>query len=116
MTINIYDVNTFQIKSILNPNIEKYVRCISLNKGKNKELAAYFDGEILIFDVQKEIIIDRYKCIDPKQIEFNKDNQLSIILNNGDLKILDLYKKKIENLKINGKAIISRWYPFEVIK
>jgi len=114
MTINIYDVKTFQIKSILNPNLEKIVRCIALNKGTNKELAAYFEGEILIFDLQKEIIIERFKCAEPKQIEYNKDNQLSIVLNNGDLQILDLYKKKIESVKISGKAILSKWYPFEV--
>lgn len=114
MTINIYDVKTFQIKSILNPNIEKLVRCIAINKGTNKELAAYFEGGILIFDIQKEIILEKFKCSEPKQIEFNKDNQLSIVLNNGDLQVLDLYKKKIDNIKISGKAILSRWYPFDV--
>jgi len=114
MTINIYDVKTFQIKSILNPNIEKYVKCISLNKGTSKELAAYYEGEILIFDLKKEIVIEKFKCSEPKQIEFNKDNQLSIVLINGDLQYLDLYKKKIEDVKILGKAILSRWYPFDV--
>jgi hypothetical protein len=114
MTINIYDVKTFQIKSILNPNIEKYVKCIALSKGTNKELAAYYEGEILIFDLQKEIVIEKFKCSEPRQIEYNIDNQLSIVLNNGDLQYLDLYKKKIEDVKISGKAILSKWYPFDV--
>lgn len=113
MTINIYDAKTFQIKSILNPNIERLVRCIAINKGTNKELAAYYEGGILLFDIQKETIIEKFKCAEPKQLEFNKDNQISIVLSNGDLQILDLFKKKIENIKVSGRVNLSRWYPFE---
>ena len=115
MTINVYDLKTFQLKCILNPNIEKMIKSIAMNQGKNKEIAAYYDQEILIFSIPEEKIIDRYKCNEPKQIEFNKENKLLIVTKTGELLFLDLYKKKIENIKITGKAQIARWYPFDVI-
>ncbi len=115
MTVNVYDIKNFQLKSILNPNIEKMIRCIALNQGTNKELAVYYDVEILIFSIPEEKIIERYKCQEPKQMEFNRDNKLMIVTKNGDIFYLDFYKKKIENVKINGKASIARWFPFDVI-
>jgi len=115
MTINVYDLSTFQIKCILNPNIEKIIKCIAINKGAKNELAVYYDAEILIFSIEEEKIIERYKCTEPRQIEFNRNNKLIIVCKNGDIQYLDICKKKIENVKISGKASIARWYPFDVI-
>ena len=114
MTINVYDLTTFQLKCILNPNIEKMIKCIAINQGNNKELAVYYDLEVLIFSIPEEKIIERYKCPEPRQMEFNKDNKLLIIGKTGDLQYLDFYKKKIEAIKISGKVTIARWYPFDV--
>ena len=115
MTVNIYDLSTFQLRCILNPNLEKMIKCIAINQGTNKELAVFYDVEILIYSIPEEKIIERYKCPEPKQMEFNKDNKLLIIGKNGDIQFLDFYKKKIEQIKISGKATIAKWYPFEVI-
>lgn len=115
MTINIYDLNTLQLKSILNPNVEKMIKSIALNQGNKKELAVYYEQDVLIFNVPEEKIIERFKCNEPRQIEFNRDNKLLILSKTGELQYLDLYKKKVENIKISGKALIARWYPFDVI-
>lgn len=86
-----------------------------MNQGKNKELAVYYDVEILIYSIPEEKIIERYKCPEPRQMEFNKDNKLFIVGKNGEILYLDFYKKKLEQIKITGKATIARWYPFDVI-
>jgi len=114
MIISVYDLATYQLRCILNPNIEKMIKCIAMNQGSNKEIAVYYETEILIFSITEEKIIERFKCIEPKQLEFNKDNKLIIVGRNGEIQYIDLYKKKIENIKISAKANIARWYPFDV--
>ncbi len=114
MTVNIYDLSTLQLRSIINPNLEKVIKCIAINQGTNKELAVFYDVEILIYSIPEEKILERYKCPEPRQMEFNKDSKLLIVGKNGEIQYLDLYKKKVETIKISGKACIARWYPFDV--
>lgn len=114
MTINIFLQDSYQLKCILNPNIEKFIKCLALNIGKTHELAAFYDQEIILFSASEEKIIEKFKCPEPRYLEFNNDNKLLILTKNMELLCLDLLKKKIEPIKGTGKATLAKWYPFNV--
>lgn len=116
MTINVFNYKNFQLKCILNPKIEKFIKSLSLNPGKNHELAVFYEDECLIFSIAEEKLMEKFKCPEARFIEFNKDNKLLIVTKKDELYYLDLFKKKVEQLKTIGKVIIAKWYPFNVIK
>jgi hypothetical protein len=117
MTINVFSLKNYQIKCILNPSIEKFVKCLCLNVGRSHELAVYFDGEILIYNILEEKVIEKIKTPEPKYIEFNSESKLLILSKDNLLYIYDIKKKKGESLKTNSdKVTMARWYPFNVSK
>lgn len=115
MTINVFSLKNYQIKCILNPSIEKFVKCLCLNVGRSHELAVYFDGEILIYNILEEKVIEKIKASEPKYIEFNSESKLLILSKDNQIYIYDLKKRHGENIKTNGEKVsMARWYPFNV--
>lgn len=114
MTINIFDMDTFSLKCVLNPNLELFIKCLALNQKNLNELAVYYNDEIMFFDISTEKLIDKIKIPEPKYIQYNKDGKLLIVTKKEDLIYLDLSKKKIENIKFPGKAVLAKWNPKNV--
>jgi len=115
MTVNIFYLKNFQLKCIFNPKIEKYVKSVCLNKGKSKELAVFYDSDVLIFDVEEEKVKETFKILNLKYMEFNSDNKLVLITRFEELLIYDMNKKKLDQLKGAEKVLLAKWYPFNVI-
>lgn len=115
MTVNIFYLKNFQLKCIFNPKIEKYVKSVCLNKGKSKELAVFYDTDVLIFDVEEEKVKETFKILNLKYMEFNSDNKLVLITRFEELLIYDMNKKKLDQLKGAEKVLLAKWYPFNVI-
>jgi hypothetical protein len=114
MTINVFILNTFQIKCILNPSVEKFIKCLSLNTGRTQELAVYFDQDILIYNIEQEKVIEKVKSHEPRYIEFNSDSKLLILSKDNLISYYDMAKKKMESIKVSDKVTVARWYPFNV--
>ena len=114
MTINVFSKKNNQIKCILNPKIEKIIKCICFNKSNNNELLSYYDEEILIFSITDEKIIQKYKTPEPRMIDINTDEKILIVTNKDELCYFDMIKKKLDNIKTNGKVITAKWNPFDV--
>jgi hypothetical protein len=114
MTINVFSIKNFQLKCILNPDVEKMIKCLCLNQGNSDELAVYFEDEILIFNILQERVIDKIKCNEPLYMEYNRENRLLIVTKKEELFHIETSKKKIEQIKTTGKALIAKWNPFNV--
>lgn len=115
MTINVFYIHNFQLKCILNPNIEKFIRCIAINTGKSNELAVYYDQEVMIYDIEDEKIKEKIKInSEARYLEFNTDNKLLIVTKNEELFVYDLITKKISQIKTSDKVLLAKWYPFNV--
>ena len=115
MTVNIFSLKNFQLKCIFNPKIEKYVKCVCLNQGKSNELAVFYEGEVIIFNIEEEKIKETFKIQNyVKYMEFNNDNKLLLITKNEELNIFDMNKKKLDPMKGAEKVLSAKWYPFNV--
>jgi WD40 repeat protein len=112
MTINVLNLKNFQIKCILNPGLEKFVKCLAFNKGKRKELACFYENEILIYDVEDEKIIYRIKVNEPEFLEFNLKNQLLIMCRNNSLFYWDMENLQLNSIKTVDKVTAAKWNPF----
>jgi WD40 repeat protein len=112
MTINVFTIKNNQLKCILNPKIEKFVKCICLSQTDSNVLVSYYDEELLFFSINDEKVTDRYKTPEPRVIEINKDGKILIVSNKDELYYFDHSKKKLETIKTHGKVITGTWNPF----
>jgi hypothetical protein len=114
MTINVYNLKNYSLQCILNPRIEKVIKCLALNPINHNELVCYYDEELLFFSISDEKVVEKYKIHEPRLIEYNNDNKILIVTAKDELCYFDIYKKKVENIKASGRVIMAKWNPFNV--
>jgi WD40 repeat protein len=112
MTINVFSLKNFQVKCILNPGLEKFVKCLTLNNGNRKELACFYEEEILIFDVEDEKIIGKINVNETEFLEFNSKNQLLILCRDNSLFYSDIENRQLNSVKTVDKVTAAKWNPF----
>jgi len=118
MTVNIYNHKNYQLKCILNPNVEKMIKCLCLTPGSGFELIVFYDEEFLIFDIKEERLT--HKIIHPQvpvYLEFNTSNQLIIVNKNGKLEFFDNNTRAVHSVLVNEGYFMkmAKWNPFVVI-
>ncbi len=118
MTINVYYHKNYQLKCILNPNIEKMIKCLCLVPAQGFELIVFYEDEFLIFDINEEKLT--HKIIHPTiplYLEFNTANQLMVVNKTGKLEFFDNNTRKLNNIVVNEGHFMkmAKWNPFLVL-
>ena len=122
----IIEKSTNRIKSILNKNNNKFIKCIALNKENFSELAIFYDLEIFLYDINVEKIISSIEAENVIKMEFNKEKKLLILNSKGELFYVNLItnnnnldetkeqtnKLKLTQIKIKNFCLNFQWNPF----
>jgi hypothetical protein len=114
MTINVFNLKNNSLHCILNPRIEKTIKCLALNPVNTNELVCYYEEELLFFSINDEKLVEKYKTPEPRLIEYNNDNKILIVTAKDELCYFDIHKKKLENIKASGRIITAKWNPYNV--
>jgi WD40 repeat protein len=116
MTINVFNIKNFSLRCILNPRIEKVVKCLALNPTNHNELVCYYEDEFLFFSVSDEKLMEKHKVPEPRLVEYNNDNKILIVTGKDELCYFDIYKKKLETVKTSGRVVTAKWNPFNQVE
>ena len=114
MAVMIYSIKTKELKTILKPVQDRFLKIIALNKEKKNEIAIYYPKNgIFLYDIVTTSEIHNYNNFnDLLNFSFNIDDKLLVLNEKNEIFIIDIKTHNITQWKVCGKPNLIAWYPF----
>ena len=114
MAVMIYSIKTKELKTILKPVNDRFLKILALNKGNKNEIALYYPKNgIYIYDIITTSEIYNYNNLnDIIFLTFNTDDKLLVLNEKNEIFIVDIKTHNITQWKVCGKPNLIAWYPF----